>query len=533
MRRSLYRKIPGILLLLLLGPLYAADTVNVIIPKPQKLTPLNGSFSIDAGTVYSSDTSLADNAIFYLQGHLKRSSGFTLKHTKKAAHIHFHLNTKRVKKAEGYHLRIDKRGLLVEARDRAGFFYGTISLMQLTDPAIWGRAGRRKSWKLPACDIRDYPRFQWRGMMLDSSRNFFSVTYVKKFIDRMAQQKLNRFHWHLTDDEGWRIQIRRYPLLTAIGAKRGPGTKLPFSTYPAMRGSKDSVQSGYYTQRQIREIVAYARRRSIEILPEIDIPGHSKAAVTAYPKLLLDPKDRSRYRSVQRVANNTIDPGLESSYRFLDGVLSEVSGLFPFGYIHLGGDEVPKGAWKGSPAVAKLMHGKGLHNKREVENYFFGRMERILARYGKKMAAWQEVTLGHPTLRRSSLIMAWKSPKAAAVIAKKGYPTVMAPVQYLYFDQQYVRNKTEPGHTWSTPISLKKSYSLHPLHTTRGVEACLWSETLLDEKIADYLAWPRTFALSEIAWTEERNRHWNDFKKRVYDKGVKRLKVQHIHYRPQ
>jgi len=528
-----------LLLLVVSGILGAGTDMNVIIPKPQKSVRLKGSFLIGGKTSYESDTPLAHHAILYLQHHLKSSTGYTLAHSRHPAAIHLHRNTAKVRHPEGYHLRIDAEGILIEARDRAGFFYGVVTLMQLMDPAIWGRRSGRKEWKLPACDIEDYPRFRWRGMMLDCSRNFFSTTYVKRFIDRMAQQKLNRFHWHLTDDEGWRIQIRRYPLLTTVGARRGPGTKLPFSTYPAMRGPKRGVQSGYYTQRQIREIVTYAQERSIEILPEIDVPGHSKAAVTAYPELLLDPKDRSRYRSVQRVANNTIDPALESSYRFLDGVLSEVSRLFPFGYIHVGGDEVPRGAWKGSPAVAKLMREKGFKSIREVERYFFGRLDRILARHGKRMAGWQEVIQGDPHVRRSSLIMAWKSPKSGAVAAQKGYPTVMAPVQFLYFDQQYVRSKAEPGHTWSTPVSLKKAYSFHPLSAVgrggrrhvEGVQACLWSETLLNEKIADYLAWPRAFALAEIAWTEEKNRHWSDFKKRVYGKGVERLKAQHIHYR--
>jgi len=526
-------------LLLSLTSLWAQNGIDSIIPKPQKAIAHRGSFTVNAATTYQSDTPLSKDALTYLQKHLLKSSGFRLKPSQKTAAVQFHYNPNRVRKAEGYHLQIKNGTILVEARDKAGFFYGVITLMQLMDPAIWGEKGGKKAWKIPACTIEDYPRFQWRGMMLDSSRNFFSRAYVKKFIDRMAQHKLNRFHWHLTDDEGWRIEIKRYPLLTKIGAKRGPGTKLPFSTYPAMRGPKNHLQSGYYTQGDIREIIAYAKARAVEILPEIDIPGHAKAAVTAYPKLLLDPKDSSRYRSIQRVANNTINPAMESSYRFLDGVISEISRLFPFGYIHLGGDEVPKGAWQKSPAVKKLMRQKGLKNRREVQNYFFGRMDKILAKYGKRLAGWQEISLGKPKIRKSSLIMAWKSPKAGIISAKKGYPTVMAPVQFLYFDQQYIRSKNEPGHTWSTPVNLRKTYSFHPLPASpgssarniRGVEACLWSETLLNEGIADYLAWPRTFALAEVAWTEEKNRNWSDFKHRVYNSGIERLKVQHIHYR--
>ena len=275
------------------------SSINVIIPKPQKLLPGKGKFLLTKQTRYLSDTALSKNAITYLQRQLKLNAGFLLKMGKvsKDNTIRFHYNPKKIKKSEAYWLHIEKEKITVEARDKAGFFYAVVSLMQLMDPAIWGQTGSsrsKKTWSIPSCSIEDYPRFKWRGMMLDTSRNFFSTAYVKKFIDRMAQHKLNRFHWHLTDDEGWRIEIKRYPLLTKTGARRGPGTKLPFSTYPAMRGPKNRIQSGHYTQDDIREIVAYAKARSIEILPEIDIPGHAKAAIVAYPKLLQDPEDKSR-----------------------------------------------------------------------------------------------------------------------------------------------------------------------------------------------------------------------------------------------
>ncbi len=517
----------------------AGSSTNVIIPKPQKLLPGKGKFLLTKQTKYLSDTALSKNAIVYLQRQLKLNAGYLLKTGKvsKDNTIRFHYDPEKIKKSEAYRLHIEKEQVTVEARDKAGFFYAAVSLMQLMDPAIWGQTGSsrsKKTWSIPSCTIEDYPRFKWRGMMLDTSRNFFSTAYVKKFIDRMAQHKLNRFHWHLTDDEGWRIEIKRYPLLTKIGARRGPGTKLPFSTYPAMRGPKNKVQSGYYTQDDIREIVAYAKARSIEILPEIDIPGHAKAAIVAYPKLLQDPKDKSRYRSVQKVSNNTITPGMESSYIFLENVISEVSRLFPFGYIHLGGDEIPKGAWKKSPAVHKLMQKKGLKNAKEVQNYFFSRLDKILAKHQRKMIAWQEVTEGKPKLRQNDMFMAWKSSKAGKKLIKQHRNVIMTPVQYLYFDQQYTRSKREPGHTWSTPVSTQKAYTFKPGNSSyiRGVQACLWSETLLNEKIADYLAWPRTLALSEVAWTEQKKRKWGDFKKRASDSGLKRLKIQGVHYRP-
>ena len=518
--------------------LAAGNDIDVIIPKPQKRIKGHGTFHLNRETLYLSDSSLARNAIHYLQEHLKRNAGYVLQQGRSPApnSIRFRYDPKKIRRSEAYILNIGKERITIEARDKAGFFYAVISLMQLIDPAIWSERTHKKqqNWAIPSCIIEDYPRYRWRGMMLDVSRNFFSKAYVKKFIDRMAQQKLNRFHWHLTDDEGWRIEIKRYPLLTKIGSKRGPGTKLPFSVYPAMRGPKNRVQTGYYTQNDIREIVAYAKARSIEILPEIDMPGHAKAAVTAYPELLQDSKDKSRYRSVQKVSNNTINPGMESSYTFLNNVLSEVAGLFPFGYIHLGGDEVPKGAWSRSPAVKELMQKKGLKNRREVQNYFFTRMDRILARHHRKMIAWQEVLLGKPKLRQSDIFMAWKSPKAGFKAIKKHRNVIMAPVQYLYFDQQYVRSQKEPGHAWSAPVSTYKTYSFNPGHSPylKGVHACLWSETMLNEKIADYLAWPRTFALAEVAWTGQKHRQWKEFEKRVSKWGVERLKVQGIHYRP-
>ena len=227
--------------------LATGNDIDVIIPKPKRLIKGQGTF------------------------HLKRNAGYVLEKGRSPTPntIQFHYDPKKVRKSEAYKLMIKKERISIKARDTAGFFYAVISLMQLMDPAIWSEKTHKKQkhWAIPSCTIEDYPRYRWRGMMLDVSRNFFSKTYVKKFIDRMAQQKLNRFHWHLTDDEGWRIEIKRYPLLTKIGSKRGPGTKLPFSTYPAMRGPKNRVQSGYYTQKDIREIVAYAKARSIKILP--------------------------------------------------------------------------------------------------------------------------------------------------------------------------------------------------------------------------------------------------------------------------
>ncbi len=525
--------------LLLLSSSFAQHPADLIIPKPQSIQNLQGEFSLNTQTAYCSDSLLANNALNYLQSHLKQSSRYTLQKGSCGGGntIRFEYAQSKFPKQEAYRLHIESRSVTITAGDEAGFFYGIISMMQLMDAAIWQTTSlpnAPRSWLLPACIIEDYPRFEWRGMMLDSARNFFEVSYIKKFIDRMAQYKLNRFHWHLSDDEGWRIEITHYPLLTQIGAKRGDGTKLPYSAFPTMKGAKRGVESGYYSQQEIREIVAYAKARSIEILPEIDLPAHSKAAVTAYPDLLLDPLDTSEFRSVQQISDNTINPALQSSYIFIDQVISELARLFPFGYIHIGGDEIPKGAWQKSPAVAKLIQKEGLKSLNDVKGYFFERVDEILAKHHRTMIAWEEASGVKAKLRNKTQFMAWKSPKSGEKLVQKSRQVILTPVQYLYFDQQYITDKKEPGHTWSSPVSTQKVYSFGSVANPpylKGVQASLWSERLFSEKIADYMVWPRALALSEIAWSDKKRLDWEDFKIRAYSYGIERLMVQKINFR--
>jgi len=525
-----------------LTSLLAETNNNTIIPKPQVFKPLDGTFYLTEQTALFSDTPLSMDAQEYLQKQIQLNSDYKLQEQKGSRNTVYYQYKNDMEK-ESYTLHVTAVQTVIQANSASGFFYATISLMQLMDTKIWGQTESKypkKSWTIPACIIEDYPRFKWRGMMLDSSRNFFSKEYVKKFIDRMAQHKLNVFHWHLTDDEGWRLEIKKYPLLTQVGARRGPGTKLPFSSYPTMRGPKEKVQEGYYTQDDIREVVAYAAKRSVHVLPEIDVPGHAKAAVVAYAKLLQDPNDKSRYTSVQKVSNNTMDAGLESTYLFLEDIITEVTELFPFEYIHLGGDEIPRGAWKKSPAVMELMQKKKLQNTQEVQAYFFTKMDKILARHNRKMIAWQEVRKENKALRDDTIIMAWRGDGAGISAAKNSHKVIMSPAQYLYFDQQYVKGEDEFGHTWAGPTDTKEAYSYNPttklttareVHSIQGVHGCLWSETALNEKIADYLAWPRILALAEIGWSRQEQRNWQEFKGRAFGQGLKRLKKQNIAYR--
>jgi len=260
----------------------------------------------------------------------------------------------------------------------------------------------------------------------------------------------------------------------------------------------------------------------------------------AYPHLLQDPEGKSRYSSVQKVQNNTIDAGMESSYRFLDDVINEVSALFPFAYIHLGGDEIPKGAWQHSPSVIRLMQREGLADTKEVEAYFFSRMDTILAKHGRRMIRWIETGNESAKLRNDTIFMAWKGEKSAIEALRRGKKVVLSPAEHLYFDQQYVRTKGEPGHTWAGPTDTREVYAYRPIPEVltpmqasfiQGVHGCLWSETLLNEKLADYMAWPRMFALAEIAWSKQERQIWSDFERRVYEAGEARLRVQGIGFR--
>ena len=531
-----------ILLPLLYLTLNATSLQYNIIPSPKQFQQLEGIFLLTYSTTYWTDNNLSKNSIAYLQEHLEHNSGYTLKKDQvKHNTLVYQHNPTLVD--EAYTLQIKPNAIQIEASTQAGFFYATITLMQLLDPSIWNQDANItfiKEWSLPACSIHDEPQFKWRGMMLDTARNFFSKDYVKKFIDRMSQHKLNVFHWHLSDDEAWRIEIKKYPLLTQVGAQRGPGTKLPFSLYPAMRGPKNKVQEGYYTQEDIKEIVTYAATRSVNVLPEIDVPAHAKAAVISYPKLLQDSNDTSTYRSVQKVSNNTMDPGLESTYTFLDNVLREVVTLFPFAYIHLGGDEVPKNAWNGSPSVKRLMQKEHLKDNNEVQGYFFTRMDKILEKYHRILIGWQEIRRTNSDLRDETIIMAWRGDGKGVQYANKGKNVIFSPAQFLYFDQQYIKSKDEYGHTWAGPTDTKEVYSYQPLHAQintenrryiKGVHACLWSETALNEKIADYLVWPRTLAFSEVAWGSNRFKSWKQFHLHSLPIGLQRLHVQKIDYR--
>ena len=436
---------------------------------------------------------------------------------------------------EGYAIatRLENGLVIITAATPAGLFYGGQTLRQLLPPAVFAATPQTGvAWTIPACEIQDQPRFAWRGFMLDYSRHWFGdVSYTKHLIDAMAVQKLNLLHMHLSDDEGWRIEIKKYPKLTEIGAWRGTECVLP-----PMRDPKDSKRyGGFFTQDDIREIVAYAAARHINIMPEIDLPGHSLTICTVYPETR--PSRGSDEKSVQGFAGNAIDPSNEANYAMVDDIVGEIAALFPFDYVHIGGDEVNHNLWKDSPEIKALIEREKLGGLSGAQVYFTKRLEQILAKHHKKMIGWNEIL--NDRLERTTGIMSWTGTGPGFDAAKKGFPVVMAPGPHCYFDMGYPNGSEEPpGHSWAGQIDMARCYALDPLDgkglpperqsQILGVQACLWAEFItpwtsksgwLEFKTsgehADYKAFPRLCALAEIGWTPQALRSYDDFTGRL------------------
>ena len=434
---------------------------------------------------------------------------------------------------EGYRLSIDAANIMITALDAAGLFYGGQTLLQLFPPTVYsGRVTGWEEWTVPCLVINDYPRFGYRGLMLDVSRQFYDVAAVKKHLDWMAMHKLNVFHWHLTDDNGWRLEIRRYPKLTQLGAWRGPNEVLP----PAY-GSGPKRYGGFYTQREIREIVAYAQKLHINIIPEVDLPGHARAAVASYPEIRCESEDLSL--SINGEHLNLWCVAREENYKMLDNIMGEIASLFPWTYIHIGGDEVNPAPWKECPHCQALMVKEGFTDIMDLQAYFVKRMERIVEKYGKRMIGWDEIA-DRGTLSPSTAVTAWRGVRHGMEALQKGYAVVMQPGPYTYLDMK--QSPEERGHTWAAIINLERIYSFDPTGAAPlspqesslllGVQAGLWGE-LLDRpaRIAEYQLYPRLCALAEIGWTPQEQRIWEDFNMRIGRTHFDRLYEMGIAFR--
>ncbi len=526
----------SILIILLIMHTFILHAQHNLIPQPVHYVQLQGHFSLNQKTTIKWDQNGETGMEFY-HDYLKRATGLTLPQSQKTNNnciVLTHKTNRTDLGEEGYELEISKQKITIAATTGKGFFYGIQTLLQFLPAEVYASLSDRKqeSYRIPAAYIYDYPRFAWRGMMLDVSRQFFDVAFIKDYIDHLAAHKINLFHWHLTDDDGWRIEIKKHPLLTQIGAWRGPNEALP----PAY-GSGNARYGGYYTQEEIREVVAYAQARHVDILPEIDMPGHSRAVTASYPDVLCLSNDTTT--SVQGVRNNVWCAGRNENFTMIEEILSEVADLFPFGYIHIGGDEVNKQAWKDCQRCNTLREEQKINTTDDLQDYFVSRVETIIRGLGKKMVGWNEI-MESPHLDQSTAIMAWISAQHGYQAVRTGHQVIMVPGPSLYFDM--AQSGDEQGHSWAGIVSLKKVYDFDPApddslsigekKLVKGVQAALWSE-FLDKPagIAEYQTFPRLSALAEVAWSPQENRVWLDFMRRLQEAHYSRLYQMGISFR--
>jgi len=521
-----------------------------IIPEPVQLVQTNGNYQLPKNiTIGTGNNGTIKFVTSYLQKKLSISTGYAIKVTSPsaAANIQLVLNTSDNKTLgkEGYQLSVTPINIIIRANQPAGLFYGVQTLLQLFPAAIESKQlVKNISWSAPCVEITDYPRFGWRGLMLDVSRHFFTKDEVKHFIDEMAAYKLNLFHWHLVDDEGWRIEIKSLPKLTTVGAWNAKRVG-NFGSFSPIGDEEPRNYGGFYTQEDIKEVVAYAASRFVNVLPEIDIPGHSLAAVASYPELSCTPeavnyKVRSGeaimdWSGPQLVAliDNTLCPANEKVYPFLDKVFSEVAQLFPFEYIHVGGDECAKNFWEKSDAVKSLMQKEGLKTMEQVQGYFENRVEKIVNNKGKIMMGWDEIL--EAGVSPTAAIMSWRGTKGGIEASNKGHEVVMSPTTFVYLDYMQSDVIMEPKVYASLRVS--KTYSYEPVSEginekmVKGIQGNLWTEQVYNYRQVQYMAWPRAFAISETAWSPAGKKNWKGFVKKI-EEHFKRFDVAEIKYAP-
>ena len=512
------------------------DNEIAIIPQPVAVEKINGSFNLSANTRIESKDNNADvqKVSRYLSQYLLRSTGYNLNVQTNGSSqdnvISLALNKNEDAQLgqEGYTLEVNPGQVVIQANRPAGLFYGVQSLLQLLPKEIESKnVVKKDSWTIPAVKITDYPRFGYRGLMFDVSRHFFTKEEVKDFIDQMVKYKYNILHFHLTDDQGWRLQIKSLPKLTEVGAWNVKKTGR-FGTFSTPADNEPRDFGGFYTHEDIRELVQYAADRYVNILPEIDIPGHSLAAIAAYPELSCTP-GKYRVNSGEKfmewpagahfyaLVDNNLCPANEKVYEFLDKVFTEVAQLFPYEYIHMGGDETAKNFWEKSPKIKALMQREKLKDMNEVQSYFVKRVEKIINSKGKKMIGWDEILEGG--LAPNATVMSWRGIKGGIEAAKLGHEVVMSPTTFAYLDYMQGDAIVEPP-VYAT-LRLKTAYSFDPLPEgvdakfIKGGQANIWTEQIYNTRHLQYMIWPRTFAIAESVWSPKEKKNWNNFIDRV------------------
>ena len=479
-----------------------------IVPQPQSIDyNLKKHFNLNSRPILLSESDDAKEVMLFLHDYFKSVGWSSELHESGNAQIHFKENS--ALSEEAYSLTVDHEGVTIKASTSKGFFYGTQSLIQMLPPD-------KHIAVLPYMTINDAPRFEWRGLHLDVGRHFFPVDFVKKYIDLMAFYKFNTFHWHLTEDQGWRIEIKKYPKLTEIGSQRNE-TIVEKNFNPYVGDGKP--YGGFYTQDEIRDVVAYAAKRQVTIVPEIEMPGHSLAALTAYPELGCAP---GPYEVGTRwgVYDDIYCPS-EKTFEFLEDVLTEVIDLFPGEYIHIGGDEAPKAAWEKSKLAQQVIKREGLKDEFELQSYFIKRMEKFLVSKGKKLIGWDEILEGG--LAPDATVMSWRGVAGGIEAAESGHDVVMSPNADMYFDHYQADPATQPlaiggfttlervYHYEPIPEDLDEKYHKHVL----GAQANVWTEYMKTSDYIEYMVYPRALALSETVWTNPEIKDWQSFQEKM------------------
>ncbi|GGO64685.1 beta-N-acetylhexosaminidase [Bowmanella pacifica] len=504
---------------LMLGTPALADSSVDLIPKPRSLVWQNGQFEVNAQTRLTYNSAQAEEVARLFSTWLQPTTGYLLplgegQSTNTIAFV----QTPGDAKDESYQLSVTQKQITLTANSRAGLFYAMQTLRQLMPAELESQQPiNRAAWVVPAVQIKDAPRFAYRGMHLDVSRHFFDIAFVKRYIDWLALHKLNRFQWHLTDDQGWRIEIKAFPKLTQVGASRHH--TVVGHTYDYQPLFDDKPVSGFYTQAQVRELVAYAAARHVEVIPEIDIPGHSTAIVAAYPELSCHGQPvevTGQFGIFEQVLCPT-----EKSFDFLRQVYQEVAELFPASRIHIGGDEVLKEQWLASEQVARLMQEQGLESPEQVQSYFIKRVADIVTDLGKTPVGWDEILEGGAA--KQANIMSWRGEEGGIEAARLGHNVIMSPYQWLYFDAYQSRSLDEPKAIHGL-TRLKQVYDYDPLPqslTTQeqarilGAQGALWTEYVKTPRHAEYMVLPRLAALAEVLWSPIDARDWSSFSHRL------------------
>ena len=513
-----------------------------IIPQPAQMVLNKGAFSFNAKTkiflVADADSVLETTVKSFMED-IRSGVGANVqtkvdeKKARKTKNVIAFFLTKDDKFAkEAYSINIDADRITVSASSNSGIFYACQTLLQLAPTSVFNAAISKNYFSFPAVTIDDAPRFDYRGMHLDVCRHFFSVKFVKKYIDLLAMHKFNTFHWHLTDDQGWRIEIKKYPLLTTIGSQRKETMEGNYAKKP--RTFDATPYGGFYTQDDIREVVQYAQKKFVTIIPEIEMPGHALAALSAYPNLSCDSTKKYEAATTWGVFEDVFCPK-EETFDFIDGVLTEVASLFPSEYIHIGGDECPKTAWKKSEFCQNLMQREGLKNEEELQSYFIRRVEKILTSKGKKLLGWDEILEGG--LSPNASVMSWRGIKGGIEAAKASHNVVMTPGKPVYFDHYQAEASTEPM-TIGGLNTLQNVYDYEPLPTELtdaqnkfilGAQGNLWTEYITDPSRVEYMAYPRACALAEVVWSPKAQKNYPDFVRRL-STHIERLANKNVNF---